>query len=41
MFAWSKIDEVDSLFVVAFHQMQFNECEYHNLDHIAAISCRY
>lgn len=37
MFKWSKIDEVDSLFVAAIHQMQFNECDYHNIDHIATM----
>jgi predicted metal-dependent HD superfamily phosphohydrolase len=37
MFAWSKIDEVDTLFFVAMHQMHLNECDYHNLDHIAAM----
>lgn len=37
MFVWSKIDEVDTLFLVVLHQMQHNECDYHNLDHIAAM----
>ena len=37
MFAWSKIDEFDPLFPIAVYRIEFNECEYHNLDHISAM----
>lgn len=37
MFKWSQINTIDSLFVAAIHQMQSNECDYHNVDHIAAM----
>lgn len=35
MFVWSKINEVDDLSVEAINLMEFNECQYHNVNHIA------
>jgi predicted metal-dependent HD superfamily phosphohydrolase len=37
MFTWSQISTIDPLFLKAVRQIHLNECDYHNLDHIAAM----
>ena len=37
MFKWSQINTIDPLFLTALRQIQLNGCDYHNIDHIAAM----